>query len=130
MIQQFHCLYLSEDNENTNSKRYMHPHIQWSIITIVKIRKQPKCPWMMWNKPVCISDSSLVFVFLTSDILPHVAPVMAILLANFTCGCKNSKSKEKKTWLLIYKICVCLLNIHNFHLTWNNQEKSKTQKVK
>ena len=32
MIKQFHFLYLSEDNENTNSKRYMHPHIQQSII--------------------------------------------------------------------------------------------------
>jgi len=26
MIQQFHSGYSSEENENTNSKRYMHPH--------------------------------------------------------------------------------------------------------
>ena len=35
--------YLSEENENTNLKRYMHPA---ALFTIAKIWKQPKCPWM------------------------------------------------------------------------------------
>ena len=38
--------YISEENKNTNSKRYMHSHVHSSIIyiTIAKIWKQPKCP--------------------------------------------------------------------------------------
>ena len=33
MIQQFHfSVDLSEENENTNSKRYFHLHVHWSII--------------------------------------------------------------------------------------------------
>ena len=35
--------YLSEENENTNSKRYMHPHVHAELFTIAKIWKQLKC---------------------------------------------------------------------------------------
>ena len=37
-------VYLSEKNEDTNLKRYMHPCDYYSIIYIAKIWKQPKCP--------------------------------------------------------------------------------------
>ena len=36
--------YLFEENENTNSKRYMHPHVHCSIIYNSQDMKQPKCP--------------------------------------------------------------------------------------
>ena len=44
--------YLSEGNENTNSKRYPHPHVHAALFIIAKIWKQPKCPLMMdkWIK--------------------------------------------------------------------------------
>ena len=32
MIQQFTAGYLSEENKNTNLKRYMHPNVHTSII--------------------------------------------------------------------------------------------------
>ena len=38
--------YLSTVNENTNLKRYMHPHGHCSLFTIAKIWKQFKCPLM------------------------------------------------------------------------------------
>ena len=31
MVQQFTSGYLCKENENTNSKRYMHPHVHGSI---------------------------------------------------------------------------------------------------
>ena len=36
--------YLSEANENTNLKRYMHPMFIIALFTIAKIWKQPECP--------------------------------------------------------------------------------------
>ena len=36
--------YISEKNENSNSKRYMHPNVHSSLFTIAKKWKQPKCP--------------------------------------------------------------------------------------
>ena len=44
MIQQFHFGYLSEENENTNLKRYMHLHATLALFTRAKTRGQPKCP--------------------------------------------------------------------------------------
>ena len=38
--------YLSEENDSTNSKGYLHPHVHCSIITVAKPWKQPKCPSM------------------------------------------------------------------------------------
>ena len=35
---------LSKETQNTNSKEYMHPHVNWCIIYNTKILKQPKCP--------------------------------------------------------------------------------------
>ena len=32
MLQQFHIWYLSEENENTNAKRYLYPFVHCSII--------------------------------------------------------------------------------------------------
>ena len=122
------CIYL-KIMKTLTQKGICTPIFSGALFTIVKIWKQPKCPWMMWNKPVCISDSSLVLFFLTS-ILPHVCPCDGYIASKHTCGCKNSRAKEKKTWLLIYKICVCLLNSSSFHLTRNNQEKCKNSKVK
>ena len=45
--------YLSKENENTNSKRYMHPNIHSSITYSSQDTEQPKCPptneWVkMW----------------------------------------------------------------------------------
>ena len=36
--------YLHKENENTNSKRYMHPMFITTLFTIAKLWKQPKCP--------------------------------------------------------------------------------------
>ena len=46
--------YLSEENENTNSKRYVHPVFIVALFTIAKMWKQPRCLSMdeqikMWN---------------------------------------------------------------------------------
>ena len=42
-----HSGHTSEENKNTNSKRYMHPNVHSSVLfTIAKIWKQPKCPTM------------------------------------------------------------------------------------
>ena len=36
--------YMSKENQSTNLKRYMHPHVHCSVIcTITKLWKQPKC---------------------------------------------------------------------------------------
>ena len=37
MIQQVHFVYLSEENENTDLKRYMHLHATLALPTIAKI---------------------------------------------------------------------------------------------
>ena len=46
MIQQFQSwVYISKENENTNSKRYMHPKkIHTALLTTSKTWKKPKCP--------------------------------------------------------------------------------------
>ena len=54
MIQEFHPWVYIKENENTNSKRLMHPNVHTSIIyksqetealfTRAKIMKQTKCP--------------------------------------------------------------------------------------
>ena len=46
MIQQFQSwVYISKENENTNSKRYMHPKkIHTALFTTSKTWKKPKCP--------------------------------------------------------------------------------------
>ena len=44
MVQKFHSWYISKENENANSKRYMHPMFISALFTIAKICKQPKCP--------------------------------------------------------------------------------------
>ena len=54
--------YTSEENENTNLKRYMHMFIA-ALFTIAKIWKQPKCPstdeWIkMWY--ICIHNRTLL----------------------------------------------------------------------
>lgn len=36
--------YVSEENEHTSLKRYMHPYVPCSIFAIVKIRRKPKRP--------------------------------------------------------------------------------------
>ena len=38
--------YLPEENENSNSNRYLHPTFIAALFTIAKIWKQPKCPSM------------------------------------------------------------------------------------
>ena len=45
MIQHSTIGYLPKENENTNSKRYMHPYVYCSMtFTIAKLWKQPKGP--------------------------------------------------------------------------------------
>lgn len=47
--------YLSEGNENTDSKRYLHPHVHAALFTISKIWKPPKClPTDEWLNVVYI----------------------------------------------------------------------------
>jgi len=46
--------YLSEENENTSSKRYMRPNVQCSIIYKAKIWKQPRCPLTDEEEDVCM----------------------------------------------------------------------------
>ena len=44
----------SEENENTNSKRYMHPMFIAALLTVAKIWRQPKCPSTdEWIKKIC-----------------------------------------------------------------------------
>ena len=53
MIQQFHFGYLSEENENTNLKRYKYLHAALALFTRAKTRGQPKRPWVNeWIKRV------------------------------------------------------------------------------
>ena len=40
----FNSGYLSEGKENTKLKRYPHPHVHGSVITIAKTENQPKNP--------------------------------------------------------------------------------------
>jgi len=38
--------YLSKENENTNSKRHMHPHDDYNIIYNIQDSEKPKSPSM------------------------------------------------------------------------------------
>ena len=55
MIQEFHPVYTSSENEYTNLKRYMHPSVYISFIYKPKIWKQHKylsvdeCLKKMWH---------------------------------------------------------------------------------
>ena len=40
--------YISGKNENTNSKRHMHPSVHTVLFTIAKTWKHPKCPLTRW----------------------------------------------------------------------------------
>ena len=42
MTHQFYFWVLSEENEHTNSKRYVHPVFMAALFMIAKIQKQPK----------------------------------------------------------------------------------------
>ena len=47
--------YLSEENKNSNSKRYMYPNVTAALFTIAKIWIQLKCPLIdEWIKMWCI----------------------------------------------------------------------------
>ena len=45
--------YVFEEYENSNQKRYLHPHVHLGSIYDIKIWKQLKCPlWDEWIKVV------------------------------------------------------------------------------
>ena len=73
MIQQVHFVYLSEENENTDLKRYMHLHATLALPTIAKIWEQPKCPLMNeWIKTlwyICVMKYYLA-IKKKNEILP------------------------------------------------------------
>lgn len=59
-VQQFHSGYLSEENEQTNLKRYVHLHATSALLTTAKIWEQPKCPrvsgWIRRVWSVCVME--------------------------------------------------------------------------
>ena len=99
MIQQFHFGYLSEENENTNLKRYKYLHAALALFTRAKTRGQPKRPWVNeWIKTVwytCVMKyysairkseilSSATAWLKLDGIMPSQSVLLPLLLSRFS----------------------------------------------
>ena len=70
---------MSEENENTNSKRYMQPNVHSSILfTTAKIWRQPKClPMDEWIKNMWYTYTMEYYSAIKkNEILPFVTTWM------------------------------------------------------
>ena len=87
-------MYVSEENEKTNSKRWT-PVFTAALFTIAKTWKQPKCPLTNeWIRKMCyISTTEYYSATKKNEIMPFAATWMqleSIILSEI-----NQKEKEK-----------------------------------
>ena len=100
MIQQFQSwVYISKENENTNSKRYMHPKkIHTALFTTSKTWKKPKCPstdeWIKKMWCIYIQHSAIK----KNEILPFATTWMGIMLSEIS-------ETEKDKYCILPFIC-------------------------
>ena len=84
------CGYLFEENENTNSKRYIHT-LYIYVVTIAMIWKRPQCPSTdEWIKKMAYIHNEILRSHKKSNILPFVITWM-----DLECIILNEISQRK-----------------------------------
>jgi len=103
---------ISKGNENTNSKRNLHPVFIAALFTITKTRKQPKCPSMCeWRKNSTTHTYICIYVYIYTHIHTHIYNSSRKKRGNLTiCNdmdvpwrqytCKTSQTEKDRCYIV------------------------------